>query len=146
MQEKLGPCTVDAFATRTNTELPRFISWLHDPEAIGQDFFSLHLDKKELYYVFPPIALLLRALTKIRDEQVQAVVVAPGFPDQIWTSLLRSGTCKSIDLGTEALMPNQAAAELPRNMGMIAYLWGKLEPSLELHSAKAHGQSGDNAF
>ena len=48
---------------------------------------------------------------------------------------------KSIDLGTEALVPNQAAAELPRNMRMIAYLWGKLEPSLELHSAKAHGQS-----
>ena len=54
---------------------------------------------------------------------------------------LRSGTCKSIDLGTEALVPNQAAAELPRNTRMIAYLWRKLEPSLELHSAKAHGQS-----
>lgn len=47
-QEKLGPRTVDAFVTRMNTKLPRFISWLPGPEAIGQDF-SLHLDKKELY-------------------------------------------------------------------------------------------------
>lgn len=141
VQEELGPCTVDAFATRTNAKLPRFISWLPDPEAIGQDFFSLHLDRKELYYVFPPIALLLRALAKIRDEQVQAVVIAPGFPDQVWTPLLRSGTCKSIDLGTEALVPNQAAAELPRNTRMIAYRWGKLEPSLEPRSVRALGPS-----
>ena len=123
LQRHLGPCTVDAFATRANAKLPRFFTWLPDPEAEAQDFFAQHLDKKELYYVFPPIALLLRALAKIRDEQVRAVVVAPSFPDQVWAPLLRSGTLKSIDLGTEALVPNQAFRELPKNTRMIAYLW-----------------------
>lgn len=141
LQEKLGPCTIDAFATRANAKLPRFISWHPDPEAEAQDFMVQHLSKQELYYVFPPMALLLRALAKIRDEQVKAVIVAPDFPDQVWAPLLRSGALKSINLGTEALVPNQAAAELPKNTQMIAYLWGMLEPSLELHSARVHGQS-----
>ena len=79
LQDQLGPCTIDAFATQTNAKLPRYISWQPDPEAEAQDFFAQHLSKKECYYIFPPIALLLQALAKIRDEQVKAVIVAPCF-------------------------------------------------------------------
>ena len=124
LQDQLGPCTIDAFATQTNAKLPRYISWQPDPEAEAQDFFAQHLSKKECYYIFPPIALLLQALAKIRDEQVKAVIVAPCFPDQVWAPLLRLGASKSIDLGRDALVPNQASSELPKDTRWRAYLWG----------------------
>ena len=124
LQDQLGPCTIDAFATQTNAKLPRYISWQPDPEAEAQDFFAQHLSKKECYYIFPPIALLLQALAKIRDEQVKAVIVAPCFPDQVWAPLLRLGASKSIDLGRDALVPNQASSELPKDTQWRAYLWG----------------------
>ena len=124
LQDQLGPCTIDAFATQTNAKLPCYISWQPDPEAEAQDFFAQHLSKKECYYIFPPIALLLQALAKIRDEQVKAVIVAPCFPDQVWAPLLRLGASKSIDLGRDALVPNQASSELPKDMQWRAYLWG----------------------
>ena len=127
IQDQLGPCTIDAFATQTNTKLPRYISWQPDPEAEAQDFFAQHLNKKELYYIFPPIALLLQALAKVRNEQARAVIVAPCFPDQVWAPLLRSGTLKSINLGTDALVPNRASSELPRNTQWKACLWGMQE-------------------
>ena len=124
LQDQLGPCTIDAFATQTNAKLPRYISWQPDPEAEAQDFFAQHLSKKECYYIFPPIALLLQALAKICDEQVKAVIVAPCFPDQVWAPLLRLGASKSIDLGRDALVPNQASSELPKDTQWRAYLWG----------------------
>ena len=124
LQDQLGPCTIDAFATQTNAKLPHYISWQPDPEAEAQDFFAQHLSKKECYYIFPPIALLLQALAKIRDEQVKAVIVAPCFPDQVWAPLLRLGASKSIDLGRDALVPNQASSELPKDTQWRAYLWG----------------------
>ena len=127
IQDQLGPCTIDAFATQTNAKLPRYISWQPDPEAEAQDFFAQHLNKKELYYIFPPIALLLQALAKVRNEQARAVIVAPCFPDQVWAPLLRSGTLKSINLGTDALVPNRASSELPRNTQWKACLWGMQE-------------------
>lgn len=141
IQEQLGPCTIDAFATHSNAKLPRYFTRLPDPNAEAQDFFSQHLSQQELYYIFPPIALLLRTLAKLRKEHARAVVVAPCFPEQVWAPLLRLGASRSIDLGPDPLVPNQACAELPTGTQWRAYRWEMLEPSHELHSVRAPGQS-----
>ena len=55
IDDKWGPHSVDLFATQTNTQLARFVSWRPDPESIATDAFQFTL-KGENAYCFPPVA------------------------------------------------------------------------------------------
>jgi hypothetical protein len=74
---------VDLFATRLNTQLPRFVSWKPDPKAEAFDAFTL--DWKEFTsYVFPPFSMIGRCLQKIALDQAECVMVVPAWPTQYW--------------------------------------------------------------
>jgi hypothetical protein len=71
-----GPHEVDAFAAVENHQLPLYVSWRPDPYSMYPDLFSRTCPRGRLY-CFPPFALILRLLTKIRKEGRDATVIVP---------------------------------------------------------------------
>ena len=87
LQDKLGPFSIDLFASRTNTQLSTYCSWKPDPSAIAIDALSISW-RDHHPYLFPPFSLLIRCLEKINREKVEAVVIAPVWCNQVWYPLL----------------------------------------------------------
>ena len=90
LQQKFGPFTVDLFASFRNTQLKTFFSWKPDPRAAAVDALAQEW-KHHNPYMFPPFALIGRALQKVKQEKLQfALLIAPIWPAQPWYSLLLS--------------------------------------------------------
>lgn len=80
---------LDLFATRLNTQLPKFVSWFPDPEAFASDAFSICWTDLYLPYIFSPFSVIQRVLQKITEEKVRKVLmVVPWWKTQSWFPLL----------------------------------------------------------
>jgi len=75
LMQILGPCTVDLFATRLNTQLDRFVSWMPDPFTAATDALSLPWQNLQ-GYAFPPFCLIGRCLRKVQQERSTILLVA----------------------------------------------------------------------
>jgi hypothetical protein len=82
-----GPHTVDAFATRSNRQLPRYMSLNPEPEAVATDAM-LHSWVAENSWLFPPLNMVGRCLRKVREEKATATIVAPMWMTQPWWPVL----------------------------------------------------------
>ena len=72
LEQRWGPFTLDAFATRLNRQLPRYCSWRPDPEATLVD--ALQQDyRKERAWANPPFNLIGRFLARIKRQRATAV-------------------------------------------------------------------------
>lgn len=90
IQQRFGPFSMDLFASFRNTQLKVFFSWKPDPMATAVDTLAQEW-RHHRPYLFPPFALVGRALQKIKEEKVPfALLVAPVWPAQLWHSLLLS--------------------------------------------------------
>jgi len=78
-----GPLTIDLFADRLNTQIPKYASWKPDPGAVQVDAFLMDWSA-ENGYAFPPFCLIGRCLGKIRKEQATVVLVTPVWQAQVW--------------------------------------------------------------
>ena len=74
---------IDLFATRINAKCKRFISWKKDPDATDIDAFTVSW-ADEFFYAFPPFALILKTLQKIKAESAEGIIVVPFLPSQPW--------------------------------------------------------------
>ena len=83
IEDKLGPFSIDLFASRTNHQLPTYCSWRPDPAAMAIDGLSITW-RRHHPYMFPPFSLIPRCLEKLEMEKVQAVLIAPVWPNQVW--------------------------------------------------------------
>lgn len=84
----LGGCKVDLFASRLNHQLPQYFSWRADPGAMGINAFH-HSWKGMKAYMFPPFTQIGKCLSKIREEQIECVVlITPVWQAQTWYPLL----------------------------------------------------------
>jgi hypothetical protein len=77
----------DLFASAWNAQLPRFVSWLLQPQALAANAFALNWSDLK-GYAFPPFALIPRCLDKIRRDQADVVLVCPLWQSQAWFPLL----------------------------------------------------------
>ena len=87
IMQVMGPCRVDLFATRLNSQLPHYISWRPDPFAVATNAFQipwLYLNA----YAFPPFCLVGRCLQKIKIERSSILLIAPVWPTQSWYPVL----------------------------------------------------------
>ena len=84
---KFGYPKVDLFASRLNTQLPIYVSWMPDPNAWKVDAFTLDWGPLDLY-AFPPVCLISKCLQKIRADNAQEMLVVPYWPTQAWFPLL----------------------------------------------------------
>ena len=73
---------IDLFASRVNSQLPRYCSWKPDPYCSFVDAFSLNWSEFQLSYIFPPFSLLGRCVQKIRNDQSHAIIITPVWPTQ----------------------------------------------------------------
>ena len=87
LDETMGPFTIDLFASRTNRQLPIYCSWRPDPSAHAVDAFSIQWTN-HYPYLFPPFALINRCIEKIKEERVEAVLIAPVWQNQVWYPIL----------------------------------------------------------
>ncbi|XP_044130754.1 uncharacterized protein LOC122943828 [Bufo gargarizans] len=78
-----GPFAVDLFASRLNTQLPRFFSWRPDPLAEAVDALLQHWGGA-LMYAFPPFALIPRVLLQVRQQLANLVLIVPFWRTQSW--------------------------------------------------------------
>ena len=76
INHKLGPLEVDLFASRLSTQLPAFVSWRPDPEAMATDAFTLDW-KVMRAYANPPWSLVGRVLAQVQQQKADLVLVAP---------------------------------------------------------------------
>ncbi len=84
-----GSHTVDLFALRTNTQLPRFISWKPDPQALATNALRVPWTQ-ENGFACPPWALISQCLAKIQREQSTLTLVTPYWPSAIWFPTLKN--------------------------------------------------------
>ena len=87
---KFGSPEIDLFASRLNTQVPRYISWMPDPEAEAVDAFTLDWGSFTLFYAFPPFCLIAKCLQKIQRDKASGLLVVPNWPTQAWFPLLKS--------------------------------------------------------
>ena len=73
----------DLFATRINTQLPRFVSWKPDPDALHTNAFTLSWSEG-LNYAFPPFSIIGRVLKKIQVDKATLLIILPLWPTQPW--------------------------------------------------------------
>jgi hypothetical protein len=83
---------VDVFASHWNAQLPLFISWRPQPQAMRTDAFSVNWNGLA-GYIFPPFALIFKCLEKIRREKADVVFVCPIWPGQPWFPVLLELAC-----------------------------------------------------
>ena len=74
---------IDCFASRLNSKLPNYISWVPDPFSILTDSFSFIW--KDFINLFPPIPLIDKVLAKfISDKVGHGLLICPYWPSQTW--------------------------------------------------------------
>ena len=83
LDEVMGPFSIDLFASRTNKQLPVYCSWKPDPSACAVDALSFPWTN-HYPYLFPPFTMINRCLEKIMREEVDAVMIAPIWQNQVW--------------------------------------------------------------
>jgi len=80
--------TVDLFASRINSQLPRFFSYRPDPQAELINAFSVSWENIS-FYCFPPFSCIGKVIQKIISDKAIGILVVPNWPNQYWyTNLL----------------------------------------------------------
>ncbi|KAG6450208.1 hypothetical protein O3G_MSEX006433 [Manduca sexta] len=71
--KKFGIPDIDIFASRINKKCSKYISWHRDPDAYVIDAFTISWSAF-YFYSFPPIAVILKALRKIINDNALKVL------------------------------------------------------------------------
>ena len=83
----LKGCEIDLFASRLSAQLPQYVSWRPDPEAVHAN--ALTMDWAPFKgYAFPPFNLIPAVLNKVSQDKADIILVAPIWPAQSWWPLL----------------------------------------------------------
>ena len=88
IKRELGSPKIDLFASRINSKCRDFVSWLPDPDSVATDAFTISWSQLE-FYAFPPFAIILKVLQKIKTEKATGIVVVPDWPTQPWFPLFQ---------------------------------------------------------
>ena len=78
---------IDLFASRLNAQLPVFVSYHPNPEAMHINAFSISWQGRP-FYAFPPFAVIGKVLHKIVLDVGTGIIDVPNWPTQPWYSLL----------------------------------------------------------
>ena len=81
--QKRGKPEIGLFASRLNHQTKPYIAWQPDPEALAVDAFTVNWGKW-LTYIFPPLSLIQRFLTKIEADQAEGILIVPQWPTAVW--------------------------------------------------------------
>jgi ribonuclease HI len=101
IQDSLGiTIGCDLFANRRNKQHARYATLsLTDKQAMARDGMSIPWKGLEMPLIHPPIPLIQRCLNKIREEKIKAVVIAPHWQGQWWSTALKAISLRVVILG-----------------------------------------------
>jgi hypothetical protein len=115
----------DLFAAGWNTHHSTYCSTTKDRNAIGCNAFSIQWKQFSLPLPHPPLPILPRVLRRLKQEGTAAVVIAPTWQRQPWSTYLASMTIRSQILGSsdQVLVRGKRMAEAktelpPGDMGV----------------------------
>ena len=83
LAEIRGPFFIDLFASRISHQIPKYVSWLPDPEAWKVNAFSFNWDLKGIY-CFPPFCLISRILHRLTLQQSTMTIITPRWEQRPW--------------------------------------------------------------
>lgn len=83
-----GQPSVDLFASRHNTKLKKYCSWVSDQYCWKTDAFSFKWIN-EFFYIFPPFRLVGRCWRKMVMDKTHGILIAPDWPNQPWFASIR---------------------------------------------------------
>ena len=85
---QLGPLEeVDLFASRLSTQLPTFVSWRPDPEAMAMDAFMISWTGMKAY-ANPPWSVVGRVLAQVQQQEADIILIPPVWKYQPWYQAL----------------------------------------------------------
>jgi len=87
--QRFGCPTIDLFASASNAQCSRFVSWFPETGAENVDAFTLNWNLFKHFWAFPPFALVLRVLRKIISDSAEGIVLVPDWPNQPWFPLFQ---------------------------------------------------------
>ncbi|KAA6366195.1 MAG: hypothetical protein EZS28_038279 [Streblomastix strix] len=117
LQMNLNP-TTDLLSQHFNNLLPRFMPTIRGHGEIAIDALN-QVWKKELPWIHPPIHLLPAILKKIREEQIEAMIIAPLWPGQIWNTELVNENAQSLMLGWSNEILEPGTSLMKRNLKLL---------------------------
>ena len=85
-----GTPSIDLFASRLNKKCERYYSWRKDPEALAVDAFTRDWGSEPCFWAFPPFALILKTLKKIKTDEATGLMVVANWPNQAWYPVFHS--------------------------------------------------------
>ena len=83
INQKWGPLTIDLFASRWNTQLPKFFSWKDQPNSAGTNALYQKWPKQGAYG-FPPYCIIQKTILKAIEEEADIVLITPMKTNQPW--------------------------------------------------------------
>jgi hypothetical protein len=83
INHQLGPLEIDLFASRLSAQLPTFVSWRPDPEAMATDAFTISWTGMKAY-ANPPWSLVGRVLAQAQQQDADLILIAPVWKSQPW--------------------------------------------------------------
>ena len=112
---------IDCFASRLNTQLPKYISYKPDPYAYLIDAFSVHWGFYKCY-LFPPFILIGRTLQKIHMDHIEVIIVVPKWSTPPWFNTIQG----MLSQEPYVVNPNKENLILPQKTEEMHPLWSKL--------------------
>ena len=73
---------LDAFATNRTRLLPRYMSWEQDASAVGQNCLNYFWDP--VTWLFPLVPLIPAVLQEVEEQQIEAILICPGWTWALW--------------------------------------------------------------
>ena len=74
--------SLDAFVTSRSNLLPRYMTWERDKSVVGQNCLNYLWDP--VTWLFPPVPLISAVLREVEEQQIEAIIICPGWERALW--------------------------------------------------------------
>ncbi len=81
--QRYGRAAVDLFASRENTYCQLYFSLKEEDAPLGVDELA-HPWPNVLLYAFPPLSLISPTLSRVRDQGLSLILIAPWWQSKHW--------------------------------------------------------------
>ena len=74
--------TLDAFASSWSHQIPRYMTWEEDSRAMAINALDYYWDP--VTWLFPLVPLIPLALERVSEQQIEAILICPGWKGAMW--------------------------------------------------------------
>ena len=114
---------IDLFATNINTQFGKYAAFRPDPGAMYIDVFSIDCSDLKFYASpSPPISVIPRVLSDMKQDSAEGIIVVPFWPTQVWyPAMLKMLVSTPILLNSR-----KSLLVLPQTPNQVHPMWEKM--------------------